>query len=252
MAIFKMYWWSLPVQENEWLVLSDKDLGWTMLSFIGVGGYVAFHTGSIIISAVSMAMTVFSIFTAFFFFRVIFQVAFFQFINFLIIFVVLGIGADDVFVFMDAFHQSVDELKAKGITPTLPKRIKHTMKRAIHAIFVTSFTTSAAFLATALSPLIPLRSFGIFSALVIFCVFFINAVVLPPLTVMYARNMLGRGWLESAKALTCGLMPIAPFEDPARRCRRSVTPSPAQETRTPPPRASTTSPRCAAPRSSST
>ena len=178
------------MQENEWLVLSDKDLAWTVLSFIGVGGYVAFHTGSIIISAVSMAMTVFSIFTAFFFFRVIFQVTFFQFINFLIIFVVLGIGADDVFVFMDAFHQSVDELKAKGITPTLPKRIKHTMKRAIHAIFVTSFTTSAAFLATALSPLIPLRSFGIFSALVIFCVFFINAVVLPPLTVMYARNML--------------------------------------------------------------
>ena len=212
---FKMYWWSLPVQENEWLVLSDKDLSWTMLSFIGVGGYVAFHTGSIIISAVSMAMTVFSIFTAFFLFRVVFQVTFFQFINFLIIFVVLGIGADDVFVFMDAFHQSVDELKAKGITPTLPKRIKHTMKRAIHAIFVTSFTTSAAFLATALSPLIPLRSFGIFSALVIFCVFSINAVVLPPLTVMYARNMLGRTWLESAKALTCGLMPIAPFEDPS-------------------------------------
>ena len=212
---FKMYWWSLPVQENEWLMLSDKDLSWTILSFIGVGGYVAFHTGSIIISAVSMAMTVSSIFTAFFFFRVIFQVTFFQFINFLIIFVVLGIGADDVFVFMDAFHQSVDELKAKGVTPTLPKRIKHTMNRAIHAIFVTSFTTSAAFLATALSPLIPLRSFGIFSALVIFCVFAINAVVLPPLTVMYARNMLGRTWFESAKALTCGLMPIAPFEGPA-------------------------------------
>ena len=212
---FKMYWWFLPVQENEWLMLSDKDLNWTILSFIGVGGYVAFHTGSIIISAVSMAMTVFSIFTAFFFFRIIFQVTFFQFINFLIIFVVLGIGADDVFVFMDAFHQSVDELKAKGVTPTLPKRIKHTMNRAIHAIFVTSFTTSAAFLATALSPLIPLRSFGIFSALVIFCVFAINAVVLPPLTVMYARNMLGRTWFESAKALTCGLMPIAPFEGPA-------------------------------------
>lgn len=64
---FKMYWWSIPVQENEWLVLSDKDLGWTLLSFIGVGAYVAYHTGSVIISAVSMLMTVFSIFVAFFF-----------------------------------------------------------------------------------------------------------------------------------------------------------------------------------------
>ena len=37
-----------------------------------------------------MLMTVFSIFVAFFFFRVIFMITFFQFINFLIIFVVLG------------------------------------------------------------------------------------------------------------------------------------------------------------------
>ena len=28
--------------------------------------------------------------------------------------VVLGIGADDVFVFMDAFHQSLDELQSAG------------------------------------------------------------------------------------------------------------------------------------------
>jgi hypothetical protein len=210
----KVYWWSLPVQENEWITLSDKDLSWTMLSFIGVGCYVAYHTGSIIISSVSMAMTVFSIFVAFFLFRVVFQITFFQFINFLIIFVVLGIGADDVFVFMDAFHQSIDELRAQGKAPTLQARIKHTMRRALHAIFVTSFTTSAAFLATALSPLMPLRSFGIFSALVIFCVFFINAIVLPPLAVLYARNLQGRSWVDSFKGFTCGLMAVAPYEDP--------------------------------------
>ena len=61
----------------------------------------------------------------------------------------------------------------------------------------------------------PLRSFGIFSALVIFCVFFINAIVLPPLTVLYARNLQGRSWVDSFKGFTCGLMPVAPYEDPA-------------------------------------
>jgi hypothetical protein len=93
----KVYWWSLPGQENEWQTLSSKDLNFTVLSFLGVMVYVAYHTGSIIISATSMLMTVTSIFVAFFWFRVVFQVSFFQFINFLIIFVVLGIGADDVF-----------------------------------------------------------------------------------------------------------------------------------------------------------
>jgi hypothetical protein len=128
--------------------------------------------------------------------------------------VVLGVGADDVFVYMDAFHQSLSELKAEGKPATLPHRIKHTMRRALHAILVTSFTTSAAFLATALSPLLPLRSFGIFSALVIMCVFCINAAVLPPLTVLYARNFMGRGWVDSLKAFSCGMMPVASYVDP--------------------------------------
>jgi hypothetical protein len=41
--------------------------------------------------------------------------------------------------------------------------MEHTMKRALSAIFVTSFTTAAAFLATAITPILPLRSFGVFS-----------------------------------------------------------------------------------------
>jgi|AntAceMinimDraft_1070359.scaffolds.fasta_scaffold01814_2 hypothetical protein len=210
----KLYWWSNPMQSEEWEMLTIKDLNWAMLSFISVGIYVAYHTGSIVISVNSMFMTTLSIFVAFFFFRVIFQIAFFQFINFLIIFAVLGIGADDVFVFMDAFHQSLDELRAEGKPATLPHRVSHTMRRALHAIFVTSFTTSAAFMATALSPLMPLRSFGIFSALVIITVFCVNAAVMPPLTVMYARNLMGRSWIESFKAFSCGLFPIAPYVDP--------------------------------------
>ena len=212
----KVYWWSQPMEANEWAVLTAKDLNWTIMSFIGVGGYIAYHTGSLIISLNSMCMTLFSIFVAFFFFRIVFQITFFSFINFLIIFVVLGVGADDVFVFMDAFQQSLYELKADQQPATLEFRMKHTMKRALHAIFVTSFTTSVAFLATSLSPLVPLKSFGIFSALVIICVFCVNALILPPLVVMYARNFMGRGWIESFKAFTCGLLPTAPYVDPGR------------------------------------
>jgi len=212
---FKVLWWSLPVQQDEWLTLSDKDLGWTVLSLIAVGIYIAYHTGSVVISAVSMLMTVFSIFVGYFWFRFVFQVSFFQFINFLIIFVVLGIGADDVFVFMDAYHQSFGELMAEGKPCTLSHRLTHTMKRATNAIFVTSFTTAAAFLATAQSPIMPLRSFGIFSALVIFSVFVINSFVLPPLTVLYVRNLEKRSWIDGFKAFTCGLLTVEPYVDPA-------------------------------------
>jgi hypothetical protein len=99
-------------------------------------------------------------------------------------------------------------LKGAWFQPLILKCEKLVFKDRLHIQLVPLH------LATALSPLMPLRSFGIFSALVIACVFFINAAVLPPLTVLYARNLMGRGWIESCKAFTCGLMPVEPYVDP--------------------------------------
>ena len=232
----KVYWFSQPVMEKEWELISNKDLRFAILSFIGVGMYMAYHTRSVLISLTSMSMTVCSIFVAFFLFRVVCQIVFFQFINFLIIFVVLGIGADDVFVFMDAFHQSLDELQSAGEPATLPHRIRHTMKRALHAIFVTSLTTAGAFCATALSPLVPLRSFGVFSAMVILCVFTLNALILPPLTVMYTRSLAGRGWCASILIVcTFGLCGTKKYEDPGESLNGSQYVVGVDEPAPPPP-----------------
>ena len=93
---------------------------------------------------------------------------YFAFMHILIIFVILGIGADDVFVYLDAFHQSREELHAAGIAePSLSQRLQYTSLRASKAIFTTSFTTSVAFFATGVSPILPIRAFGIFSGIVI-------------------------------------------------------------------------------------
>jgi hypothetical protein len=50
--------------------------------------------------------TFLSIPVAWFFIRVIFQVKYFAGINMMCIFIVCAIGADDIFVFMDAYVQS--------------------------------------------------------------------------------------------------------------------------------------------------
>ena len=59
----------------------------------------------------------------------VFQISYFQFINFLIIFVVLGIGADNVFVFMDAYHQSFGELMVGCCTCRCRFRVPHLTPR---------------------------------------------------------------------------------------------------------------------------
>ena len=71
-------------------------------------------------------------------------------------YVILAIGADDVFVMVDAWKQM-------GHLPP-SERMAHAFQRASKAMLITSATTSAAFLATAFSPLLDVSTFGLYTA----------------------------------------------------------------------------------------
>lgn len=231
----KVRWWSLALQREEWESLSFTDLNWVVLCVLCVGAYTYVHTRSALLMVTCILQILLSIFVALFFFRIVFQVTFFSFVNFLIVFVVLGVGADDVFVFFDTYSQSEFHLESEGIVnPTMHHRIVFTAHTASKAIFTTSFTTAAAFLATAASPLMPLQSFGIYSALVVLSLFFINCIVVPPTLVLYARNFQARPCLEACGYFWCGIcnglcgafglnpLPVAAGEEP--RTLKSMAP----------------------------
>lgn len=217
----EVIWWSLSLQSDEWASLSSKDFSWTILCIASVYIYIAVHTRSMLTASVAMLESIFSIPVGYFFFKVVCRVQFFQWINVLVLFVVLGIGADDVFVFVDAFAQSGYELRRAGEIATLLPRITHTMRRSIHAVFVTSFTTAAAFLATAFTPLLPLVSFGIFAALVLVSLFLINLLVLPPFLIIYERYFARRSWRESMRSMVW--LSVEPYADPGLELKQSFT-----------------------------
>ena len=77
-------------------------------------------------------------------------------------YLVLGIGADDLFVFFDAWLQSGDAEQA--ISGSLLTRMDYSFRRSASAMFTTSFTTAIAFIATASSPVMPISAFGFFAA----------------------------------------------------------------------------------------
>jgi predicted RND superfamily exporter protein len=60
--------------------------------------------------------------------------------------------------------QSVDGAPNQVATDVL--RLKYALVRTTYAVFNTSFTTAMAFFATAISPIMPISTFGIFSAMV--------------------------------------------------------------------------------------
>jgi hypothetical protein len=151
-------------------VIFDTIIADMMLSFAAilmVWSFLWLQTGSCFIATMGMVEIMLSLPCAYFFYRCIFQIKFFGWTNAMALFLVLAIGADDVFVFMDAYKQSAKA--GPAVLKNLSTRMTWVYKRAGLAMLITSATTCAAFLCTCLSPLASQISFGIFAALVIFC-----------------------------------------------------------------------------------
>ena len=99
-------------------------------------------------------------------------------------FLLLGIGADDVFVFVDAFKQSEH---MASISHSLLKRLEYTSLRASKAVLITSLTTTVAFLATTSSRVMPISTFGIYASLCIFLLYWVNVIIMPPTLIVWDR-----------------------------------------------------------------
>ena len=107
-----------------------------------------------ILSGFSLSSTITAILTlagcfpiAFFFYRVVFGIKVVGLLNVVSVFVIIGIGVDDVFVFLNTFKLAGD---LKGVR-TLEDRLAYTIIHASKATFLTSATTAVAFFANVFS-----------------------------------------------------------------------------------------------------
>ena len=110
----------------------------------------------------------------------------------------LAIGADDIFVFFDAYKQSANE--GPEVSGSLETRLSWTYRRSGLTMLITSATTIAAFLCTTLSPLASTRSFGIFAALVILCDYVLVMTFFCTTVVIYHQRFEGNAALETCCA----------------------------------------------------
>ena len=110
----------------------------------------------------------------------------FSSLNQLVIFIILGIAADNIFVFCDAWRQS-------ELIPVMKhnahRRMAYAFKRAAKAIAVTSSTTSVAFAANAGSPLIPIKAFGIYASIIVLVNYGMVVLVMPPIQMIYETKI---------------------------------------------------------------
>lgn len=119
------------------------------------------HTGSVLLTLGGMLQVLLAFPSAVFLTTTVFQIKFFPFLNFIGLFVLIGVGADDCFVFFDKWVSAAAKLP-KNATAT--EVAAQSYWEAVWAMFLTSVTTTAAFLASSITPIAPIRVFSIFMA----------------------------------------------------------------------------------------
>jgi hypothetical protein len=143
-----------------------QDAALALFSFLFVFIWLRINTGSWFLASVGFFEIFFSIPVSWFIFTVVFQIKYFATLNSLAIFIVAAIGADDIFIFMDAYKQS--KYRDPKNLVDLETRMSWVYRRTGTAMGITSATTCAAFLCTLITPLTSIQSFGVFAAVVIF------------------------------------------------------------------------------------
>lgn len=159
---------------------------WALASMVFVWLYISIHLKSVFLGSFAMLNIMFSFPLTFIVYRYVLQITFFSSLHILAIFLVLGIAADDVFIFMDAWHQTG---LIKEISSDLNKRMVFAYKRSAKAMLATSSTTSAAFLATGLSEIMPISSFGFFAGVLIPMNYFLVITFFPALMIVQEKYL---------------------------------------------------------------
>jgi hypothetical protein len=167
-SYFTIYWDTFQGEVRELFVdeqlFSDMRLAAGAVFIIIV--LLWLHMGSLLLTVGGIVQVLLSFPTALFFTKVVCQISFFPFLNFIGIFVIAGIGADDCFVMYDKFQQAKCRC-APGSSATAV--MNRSYYDSVWAMLLTSATTSAAFFSNAIMPIAPIRVFAIFmGSMVIF------------------------------------------------------------------------------------
>lgn len=104
---------------------------WAIASIAFVWFYISLNLGSIFLGTFAIFDIIVSFPITFLLYRYVFQITYFSTLHILAVFLVLGIAADDIFIFMDAWYQTKHYETIKN-DPN--KRMAFTFRRSAKAM----------------------------------------------------------------------------------------------------------------------
>lgn len=144
------------------------------------------YTKSIFITIMTMFAILSSLIISYVLYRVVFNFEFFPFMNLTALIILVGIGADDAFVLCDVWNYTKIDKPNSELSETVSVALQH----AALSMFVTSFTTAAAFYANYVSNITAIRCFGVYAGTAILVNYVLMVTWLPAVVVLHERYLL--------------------------------------------------------------
>ena len=181
-----------------------RDLLTVLLSVALVLAYMVWHTRSLFLTLCSLVMMAASFPPVILAYRLWFGHTM-SLMNVVSVWLILGIGTDDVFIFVDTWRlyakrQQTGQAKDTALLPPtaspipeaasvsgMAARLRWTHRKAASAMLVTSLTTAAGFFSTSVSLLLPIRQFGFFLGAVVCSNYVLVITFFPAAVIAQAR-----------------------------------------------------------------
>ncbi|XP_011211443.2 protein dispatched [Bactrocera dorsalis] len=191
--------WEDTDLKNELVQVVSMDLGLenelfnesllTDVWLVSLGGIfvmtcIWLYTTSIFVTLMVCVAVLFSLGLAYFVYTLVFKMSFFPYMNLLAVVVIIGIGADNAFLFVkiwqcvlaERFTKSAKSTSSTHATPIVEggsehtETLQHLMASAFHhsalSMFVSSLTTATAFFSSYTSSITAIKCFGVFAGTV--------------------------------------------------------------------------------------
>ncbi|CAK1552866.1 unnamed protein product [Leptosia nina] len=162
--------------------------------FVLIG--VCIYTKSLLLTVLLFIAIAYSLGVAYFLYVYVFFLEFFPFMNLLVVVVVIGIGADDAFIYVKVWtmiskrlikdniiiqengYTDIKNVSSAGET-ILVQILEETLKHTVLAIFITTLTTAVAFFASYVSYIPAINCFSVFAGTTVLVNFFLMMTWLP-------------------------------------------------------------------------
>ncbi|XP_050404674.1 protein dispatched homolog 1 isoform X2 [Patella vulgata] len=165
---------------EEYLISDTK---WLSAAGAVIFIFMWLYSSSIFITCMTFLAMFGSLEVAYFLYMFVFEIKFFPYMNMVTVIIMIGIGADDMFIYCKVWHLSKSE-KNNG---TLEKIVSDTLRHATLSMLVTSLTTSAAFYSNYISDITAIQCFSIYAGTAVFCNFVLMITWIPASIMAYKK-----------------------------------------------------------------